>query len=306
MQEQLDAGPRTLSKQMADTARKGTDILMKGSLFTDLDTVGKNGVTRMIIQDAVDNVDRLKDRWGFYFSNRELALIEQQIRKHGTNVGDMTGEGAKLFEELFFAGLGQQQLISSAGRPAAWARNPNFRFMWALRGFAIKQLALAQRNIYENIINGNKEAAYDYMKRYALFSAGTFGLMNEARQWLWGDGNFTASGVLMGFADQIVSTASINTIGLNDYQWGKMMEDGVVITTLRAMVPVGVDIPLDTVGDVVDAIDSPDKGFQTPVVEFPLINQWSDFLQNTEDKFDVWPDPMAQFNKVFIQQEKPD
>ena len=33
MQEQLDAGPRTLSKQMADTARKGTDILMKGSLF---------------------------------------------------------------------------------------------------------------------------------------------------------------------------------------------------------------------------------------------------------------------------------
>ena len=57
------------------------------------------------------------------------------------------------------------------------------------------------------------------MQRYALFSAGGFGLMNEARQWLWGDGNFTAAGVLTGFADQIVSTASINTIGLNDYQW---------------------------------------------------------------------------------------
>ena len=303
MQEQLNTGPRTLSKQMADMSRKGTDLLMRGSGFAWMDGVGKNGVTRMIIQDAVDNVDRLSDRWGFYFSNRELALIEKQIRKHGTNVGDMTGDGAKLFEELFFAGLGQQQLISSAGRPAAWARNPNMRFMWALRGFAIKQLALAQRNIFDNIANGNKKAAWDYMKRYALFSAGTFGLLNEARQWIWGDGNFTAGGVVMGFADQIVSTASINTIGMNDYQWGKMMEEGVVITWLKSLRPIGLDIPMDTVGDVIDAIDSPDKGFQTPITEFPIIDQWSKFVNNVEDKTGLVPDPMAQFSRQFIQQE---
>ena len=304
MQEQLNTGPRTLSKQMADMSRKGTDLLMRGSGFAWMDGVGKNGVTRMIIQDAVDNVDRLSDRWGFYFSNRELALIEKQIRKHGTNVGDMTGDGAKLFEELFFAGLGQQQLISSAGRPAAWARNPNMRFMWALRGFAIKQLALAQRNIFDNIANGNKKAAWDYMKRYALFSAGTFGLLNEARQWIWGDGNFTAGGVVMGFADQIVSTASINTIGMNDYQWGKMMEEGVVITWLKSLRPIGLDIPMDTVGDVIEAIDSPDKGFQTPLTEFPIIDQWSKFVNNVEDKTGLVPDPMAQFSRQFIQQEK--
>jgi hypothetical protein len=306
MQEQLNTGPRNLSKQMADHARKGTDLLMRGSFFAYMDSVGKNGVTRMIIQDAVDNVDRLKDRWGFYFSNRELALIEKQIRKHGTNVGDMTGDGAKLFEELFFAGLGQQQLISSAGRPAAWSRNPNMRFMWALRGFAIKQLALAQRNIFDNIAKGNKEAAYDYMKRYALFSAGTFGLLNEARQWIWGDGNFTASGVLMGMADQIVSTASINTIGLNDYQWGKMMEEGMLITWIKSWTPIGLDIPFDTVMNVAESIDSPDKGWQTAPAQFPIINQWSDALQNVEDKTGLVPNPMAQFNKQFIQQELPE
>lgn len=289
---------------MADTARKGTDLLMRGSGFAWMDGVGKNGVTRMIIQDAVDNVDRLSDRWGFYFSNRELALIEKQIRKHGTNVGDMTGEGAKLFEELFFAGLGQQQLISSAGRPAAWARNPNMRFMWALRGFAIKQLALAQRNIFDNIAKGDKKAAWDYMKRYALFSAGTFGLLNEARQWIWGDGNFTAGGIVMGFADQIVSTASINTIGMNDYQWGKMMEEGVVVTWLKSLRPIGLDIPMDSIGDVMDAIDSPDKGWQTPITELPIIDQWSKFLNNVEEDTGLVPNPMAQFSRQFIQQEK--
>jgi hypothetical protein len=316
MQEQLNAGPASLSKQLADASRKGTDLLMRGSGFAWMDGVGKNAITRMIVQDAVDNVDRLRAKWGFYFSESELALIEKQIRKHGTDVGSMTGKGAQLMEELFFAGLGQQQLISSAGRPAAWSRNPNFRFMWALRGFAIKQLALAQRNIFDNIAKGNKKAAWEYMQRYALFSAGAFGLLNESRQWVWGDGNFTASGVVMGFADQIVSTASINTIGLNDYQWGKMMEDGIVITWLRSLVPIGADIPLDTLGDLVDAYDGDIKGQEGlnagqrlayPFAQFPIIRQWSKALDNMADTnllgIDIQaplPQPLDDINRRYL------
>jgi len=110
----------------------------------------------------------------------------------------------------------------------------------------------------------------------------------------------------MGMADQIVSTASINTIGLNDYQWGKMMEDGVVITFLRSLIPVGIDVPFDSVIDVVEAIDEEDKGWQTPIVEFPLIKQWSNFTQNVNDDFGIIPNPMAQFNKIYLQQELPD
>ena len=119
--EQMSLGARDLAKQLADTSRKGTDILMKYSAFGWTDTVGKNAITRMIIQDAVDNVDNLGARWGFYFSKGELDDIAKQIRKHGTDVTSYTGKGAELMEELFFAGLGQQQLISSAGRPLAWS-----------------------------------------------------------------------------------------------------------------------------------------------------------------------------------------
>jgi hypothetical protein len=108
----------------------------------------------------------------------------------------------------------------------------------------------------------------------------------------------------MGFADQIVSTASINTIGLNDYQWGKMMEDGILITTLRAGVPITFDIPIDTIGDVIDAIDEPDKGWQTPITNLPLIDQWSNFVNNAEEDSGLVPNPMARFSRQFIQQEK--
>ena len=68
MQEQLNSGPASLGKQAADMSRKGTDLLMKGSGFAWMDGVGKNAITRMIIQDAVDNVDRLRSKWGWYFS----------------------------------------------------------------------------------------------------------------------------------------------------------------------------------------------------------------------------------------------
>ena len=313
--EQMSLGARDLSKQLADASRKGTDLLMKYSFFSMADEVGKNAITRMIIQDAVDNVDNLSAKWGFYFSKSELDTIAKQIRKHGTDFQSYTGKGAELMEELFFAGLGQQQLISSAGRPLAWSRNPNMRFMWALRGFAMKQLALAHRNIIDNIAKGDNKAAWDYMKRYALFSAGSFGLLNESRQWMWGDGEFTASGVVMGMADQIVSTASINTIGLNDYQWGKMMEEGVAITFIKSLEPLMTSVPRGNLGDVVDALDGEFKnnkdlnvGQRLTLVpsQFPLIKQWSNSLKNVEEDLGLKPNPLTQFNKVYIQQEQPD
>jgi hypothetical protein len=298
-----------------DITRKGTDALMKASAFTWMDRIGKKGVTKMVIQDAVDNVDNLADRWGFYFSKRELGLIEKQIRKHGTNVGSMTGKGAELFEELFFAGLGQQQLISSSGRPAAWSRNPNARFMWALRGFAIKQQALLLREITDKIAEGKTKEAAKFMGRYAAFAAGGFGVVNESRQWLMGDGEFTFHGMLMGAGDQVVSVMSINTIGLNDYQWGRMMRNGVILTFLESVVPIGVDIPKDMVLDTVDALDGKIKGEEGftagqriayPAAQLPIIKQPARLLSNLQDNAGLpLPNPMRQFLDTYIETELP-
>ena len=288
----MRSGDFTPEQLAAYVTRKGTDIAMTASGFAFFDTVGKNSISKMIVQSAVDEVDNLKNRWGFYFDERQLGILQSQIKKHGTDLTKYSKEGSELMEELFFAGLGQQQLISQSGRPAAWARHPNFRMMWALRGFAIKQLALVEKNVVDNILEGNTKAAVDYMKRYVLFAAGSFGLLNEARQWMFGDGNFTAGGVLMGMGDQIISTASINTIGINDYQWGRMMRNGIFLTWLESLIPIGIDIPKDMIFDIKDAIDGDVKGNEDmtpgqramyPAAQLPIIKQGARLFDNLSD-----------------------
>jgi hypothetical protein len=289
---------------------------MKASGFSWFDTVGKNSISKMIVQNAVDTVDELEKRWGFYFDERQIAVLKKAIKKHGTDLTKYKGEQAELMEELFFAGLGQQQLISMSGRPAAWARHPNFRFMWALRGFAIKQLALAERNVVDNILEGNIKEAVEYMKNYVIFAAGAFGLLNEARQWMWGDGNFTAGGVLMGMGDQIVSTMSINTIGLNDYQWGRMMQNGIALTFLESLIPIGIDIPKDIILDIADAADG-DVGnkedltvgqrFMYPAAQLPILKQTGNMFNNLSDTNIAGipikaplPQPLKKINEKYI------
>ena len=310
---QINDGALSSSAIARDVTREGTDYLMKASGFAWLDKVGKDAITRMIIGDAVDNVDNLAKRWGFYFSKRELDLIETQIRKHGTDVQSMTGKGADLMEELFFSGLAQQQLISSSGRSSGWARNPNMRFMWALRGFAMKQQSLALKNVVEKIEEGKTKEALDYMKRYVVFAAGGFGLINESRQWLMGDGEATANGFIMGMGDQIVSTISLNTIGLNDYQWGRMMRNGVTLTFLESLIPIGIDIPKDMVMDVADAVDGSISGKEGltagqriayPVAQMPIIKQPARLFSNLEDNIGL-PNPMRQFTDKYIETEVP-
>ncbi len=316
MIESMRTGEMSAEAYAAMVTRKGTDILMNATGFSWFDTVGKNSISKMIVQNAVDTVDDLEKRWGFYFDERQIGILRSQIQKHGTDLTKYSKQGSELMEELFFAGLGQQQLISMSGRPAAWARHPNFRMMWALRGFAIKQLALAEKNVVDNILEGNIKEAVDYMKRYVLFAATSFGLLNEARQWMWGDGNFTAGGVLMGMGDQIISTASINTIGLNDYQWGRMMRNGVALTFLESLIPIGIDIPKDIILNAADAFDGDVKNVENmtlgqkvsyPFAQFPIFKQTGRMFDNFADTslfgIDIkapLPQPMDQFNRRFI------
>jgi hypothetical protein len=67
--------------------------------------------------------------------------------------------------------------------------------------------------------------------------------------------------------------------------------------------------------DVVQALDGEFKNNDSlnagqrlllPPSQFPLIKQWSNAVENVEEDFDIAPDPMAQFNRVYLQQEKVD
>jgi len=268
---------------MASTAhkmRKGADFLMKGSGFAAMDRVGKKGVMRGVLRSATDDakVGNLSENWGFYFNDAELELIADQLKKHGMDWSKYTGDGAKLIEELLFAGLGQQQLISAAGRPAAWARNPNLRPLWALRGFVVKQQALALREVMGNIKAGKPEKAAQFLGRYASYGAGGYAVINEGRQFIFGDGEASFNGLVRGYGDAWASLLTANTLGLNDYQYGQIKQNGLLYTFAEGMMPIAIDRPLDIGRTVIEVLDQ-ERPPQAIAQELPFYTQTARFAE---------------------------
>lgn len=271
---ELQSGGTNWMMKTAKAARQSADFLMRKSGFAAMDVVGKKGVMRGILSSAADDAraGKLADNWGFYFNDAELDIIAKQLKAHGTEYSKYTGKGKDLIEELMFAGLGQQQLISAAGRPAGWARNPNLRPLWALRGFVIKQQALALREVVGNLKAGKPDKAAEFLGRYALYGAGGYAIINEGRQFVFGDGNVSAGGLVRGYGDAWASLLTANTLGLNDYQYGQIKQNGLLYTFVEGMMPIAIDRPLDIGKTVVEVIDDK-RPIQAIPQEIPLFTQ---------------------------------
>jgi hypothetical protein len=301
---------------IAEAMRNGTDWLMRGSGFSAMDNMGKSGTIKAVLNHATEVAARdskkkwgsareqfskgeLAQHWGFYFNRAELDTIYRELMKNGSNFNAYSGKAAELLEELGFAGLGQQQLISGMGRPAAWGRHPNLRPMWALRGFAIKQQALIMREIMYNIALGKTDLAIKFMARYIALAGGSFGLLNESRQWLMGDGEASFSGFLMGMADQVLSTMTLNTVGLNDYQYGRLMESGPIPVLAEAMFPLPATRIYDIGKAAYQGATDPQKQLRTEMIDqAPILRQPLNLLQNVSENVDgLVPDPLENLER---------
>jgi len=289
----------------AERMRKGADFLMRGSLFASMDRVGKRGVMQGVLKSAMDDASagRLADNWGFYFNDAELNIISSQLKKHGMDWSKYSKQGNDLIEELVSAGLGQQQLISSAGRPAAWARHPNLRPMWALRGFVVKQQALALREVVGNLKAGRPDKAAEFLGRYAAYGAGGYAVINEGRQFIFGDGEVSAGGIARGYGDAWASLLTANTLGLNDYQFGKIKENGIMLTFAQGLMPITVTRPFDIVGTTIGVIDR-----EYPVArlasEAPIIRDVGRFSRNIGERAGI--EPLEEFGGMMTQKRLPD
>ena len=191
-------------------------------------------------------------------------------------------EGLKLIEEMMMAGLGQQQLISAGGRPAFWADHPNARVFLALRGFAMKQQAVALRNTLQNIQEGNIQEAKDYAIRYAIFSMGAFAAINEGRQVLFGDGEPSAQRVQRSFFDQLVGVISLNSASVNDYSWGKLQRGEFLSYIVDNNTPIAIGVPAEAVQDVLDTLMGEKEIGELPNT-LPLIKQGRNAITNFQE-----------------------
>lgn len=296
----METNPGFTQKWWADSTRELTDRFMKWSQFERTDIYSKNATLNVILEQLVREAKTgtIGKNWGFYMNPTDMNKLAVALKKNGADFKKYQGRDFELVEDLAFAALGQQQLISASGRSSAWARNPNLRPLWALRGFASKQQGILMWKVVENFRNGNPKEAYKYLGMYAAVVGGSFGLLNESRQWLFGDGNWDLTGVFMGMADQMLSTASVNTLGLNDYQWGRINEVGVLRAFAESLVPIAVDIPLETGKDIVATL-SGEQGPLYPVAQFPLVKQPIQFTQNMIENVAQNVD-QATFNNVDI------
>ena len=278
--------------RQAELTRKSAEYLMKGSLFTAFDQIGKRGVMRGILKAAVDGVDNgfLERHFGHYFNPVELGMIRNELVQHGIDWRKYSKEGGALIEEMLAGGLGQQQLISGSGRAAAWGRHPNLRPLWALRGFVIKQQALFLREVVDNIKKGNHEEAIKFLGRYALFGAGGYAFINEGRQFVFGDGDMSVSGLMRGYGDAWASILTLNTLGLNDYQYGRIQEAGILQAIIEGLYPLPLSRGYDIASQAVKVLDG-DQPVSTLVNEtLPIVKQGARGVRNVTPEGSVLND----------------
>ena len=175
----METSPGLSQRWWADSTRELTDKFMKWSTFELTDIYSKNGTLNVILEQLVREAKSGPSlpRTGAFTSSPQIsASYKMRSKRMGQTLKNTKAGDFELVEDLAFAALGQQQLISASGRSSAWARNRNLRPLWALRGFASKQQGILMWKVVENFRQGKPQEAYKYLGMYAAVVGGSFGL----------------------------------------------------------------------------------------------------------------------------------
>jgi hypothetical protein len=272
----------TTGQRVEGITKAATDKLMKYSFFSSADRIAKNRVLRIAGQDAVTRAQKgnLSERWGTYFEPAELSRLQKAINETKGDVNKMNRKDAELFDELLTLSLGQQQLISAAGRPQAWMKHPNMRPLYMMRGFAIKHNALLSEKILKKLKSGDKKGAAKEAALYIALPGSGYAGLNVARQELAGSENYEASGeeFMYSVMDSVLGPVTLNTIGIgHSYQRDKLARNPIETTMIGLLPPGGYS---EQVGKVLSkAIREEDPTELAGLVtELPLFDQWKNLL----------------------------
>ena len=197
-----------------------------------MDRFGKGTVLKAawnMAQDSASNGTLVKD-FGYMMKPKELAQINK-VLKNKTPLKDMTETQRELVTQLMFSRLGEQQLISAAGRPLEYLKHPNFRFLYAMTGFAIKQAEMMKKGIIDNAKKGDYKAVGEFTFRYMMFAGVGYGLINQARGSIqYAMGNEDKKPSWSGFATDVglqpLAAVSFNRLG-DTYSIGEFSRDPV-------------------------------------------------------------------------------
>jgi hypothetical protein len=196
------------------------DIAFKASGFQAADRIGKG----IIIRSSLNKFRELAKQGNKYFDELEVYANPAELTKirkslvSGKSLDEMPEDVAEIVLRMSFSRLGEQQLISAAGRPLSYLRTPWLRPAYALTGFAIKQSEIMRQGLIQNIKKGKWKDAGNFAARYMMFAGLGYGIINQMRgipQAMLGDENRipTAEGVILDTLSQPVQVATFGKLG---------------------------------------------------------------------------------------------
>lgn len=192
----------------------------KYSGFQAADRFGK-GVTLRAAKYAFEDSAKagtLAADFGHLATAKEWAQLRPGL-KAGQKLSEYTPKQQELLEKVMFARLGEQQLISMAGRPLAYLQNPKFRPFWAMSGFAIKQADMLKMAVIDEAKKGNYAKAGQNAAEYMAFVAIGYSVVDTLRNlpayMITGDDRKAPSAERMAarVIEQPMAAATLNKLG---------------------------------------------------------------------------------------------
>ena len=222
------------------------DVAFKVSLFRAADRAGKGIVIRSSLnkfRDLATRGDKYFDELEHYATPAELTKIRKSLVQNKT-IEEMPEDVSEIVLRMAFSRLGEQQLISAAGRPIYYLNNPTLRPLWMMTGFAIKQAEIMRLGIVQNLKEGNYKEAGKFTARYMGFAGLGYGIVNQMRgvpQAVLGDEDKAPSmeGLVRDTLSQPVQVATFGRLG-TPYGNRKFQEDPAGYLAESVVPPTGL------------------------------------------------------------------
>ena len=268
-----------------DLSQKYTDTVLKVGFFQKLDRVAKNQTLKVVADDTIRRAqaNNLAERWGTYFDADQLAAVQAGINKAGGDINKMDEATAKLYDEILTLGLGQQQLISAAGRPVAWLNNPNIRPLWMMRGFAIKHNHLISEKVHRAWKSGDKAGAAMEAGKYVMLPGASYAAMNVGRNEVFKE-DYDPSGeeFMWSIADSVLGPVTLNSIGVGSSYARSELDKDPYRAIAQGLIPPG-GVGKDIANGIYKAVaDQDEEALLEIVTKQPIFKQWAAFIENVD------------------------
>ena len=272
-----------------DLSQKYTKAVLTAGGFRWMDRFAKNQTLKMIADNTVTLAkgNKLAERWGTYFDPQDLAFVQEAIAKTDGNIDKMGPKAQKLYDEILTLGLGQQQLISAAGRPIKWLDNPNLRPLWMMRGFAVKHNHLISEKVHRKWKSGDKAGAAMEAGKYVMLPGAAYAAMNVARNEVFKE-DYEPSGeeLMWSLADSVLGPMTLNAVGVgSSYARNEYTKDPWRAIATAAIPPGGVG--KDVVNGVYRAVAEQDEEELVKIFTAqPIYKQWMAGIESVSDAVD--------------------